>query len=596
MKGGLLFDISGLLYINVFYMLLCLLPLKFKFNKWYQAFLKGLFIITNAAGLFANVADIIYYRVTLKRTTFSVFDQFKNEDNMLQLWMQFVIDFWYALLFLIVLVFLLVYLYGRVKPKPFLFKSNLIYGISGTLILVFFVGLSVMGIRGGWRHSTRPINMSNAGKYAESPEQMAIVLNTPFCVLRTIGKETFKPLHYFPDDRKLMELFTPEIHPRDSGEMKKLNIVVIILESFSRESVGSLNRHIDNGNYKGYTPFLDSLISVSYTFSNAYANGRKSIDAMPSVLASLPALVQPYVVSEYSSNRVNGFGNLLKPYGYHTSFFHGAPNGSMGFQAFSRMIGIEHYFGKNEYANDADFDGIWGIWDEPFQRYFAHTLEEFPQPFFSSVFTISSHHPFKVPKEYEDVFPKGTLPVHRGIGYTDMGLRSFFEIAKESGWYQNTLFVITADHSVTPHYAEYKTNVNAFAIPIIFYSPALNLKGMDNRLAQQTDILPTVLNLINYPDGYIAFGNDLFGKEKKSFVLNYISESFQFMQNDKVLYFDGKKVISFYDYVTDPFLKNNLKERESVPVAESELMKAVIQQYNNRMIENNLLYKNKAGQ
>ncbi len=590
MKGGVLFDISGILYLNVLMFFLYLVPFKFKFNKWYQGPTDFLFFLVNSIGFAVNISDFIYYKFTLKRTTFSVFDIFANEDNMGRLWIRFIYDYWYAFLFWLLLTVTFYYLVKKIKPKHMPIKPAWIYTISGSVILGLFGALAVVGIRGGYRHSTRPITMGNAGKYVNAPEEMALVLNTPFSMLRTIGKTTFTPKHYYTDYETLNSIYSPVHERKDNREFKNLNVVIIILESFSREHSGALNPTLHNGNYKGYTPFLDSLVNHSFTFTNAFANGRKSIDALPSILASLPALVQPFVVSEYSSNRISGMGELLRQKGYHTSFFHGAPNGSMGFEAFTRMAGFDYYYGKDEYGKSEDFDGIWGIWDEQFFQFFAGKINDFKQPFVTSVFSVSSHHPFKVPAKYEGVFPKGTQLLHQCIGYSDMALRKFFETASKSEWFNNTLFVITADHSITAYHNEYKTNYNAFAVPLLFYAPGHNLKGKSHKLAQQTDIMPTVLNFLGFNDPYIAFGSDLLNNtsEGNEYVLNYINESYQFLMNNWAIYFDGKDVIAFYNYKDDPLLTNNLKGKTEVPQKELDLLKAVIQQYNNRMINNEL--------
>ncbi len=595
MRGGLMFDISALLYLNSLYIVLYLLPFKIKFHPIYRTVLKWLFFITNGIGVGANVSDFIYYRFTLRRTTFNVFQAFENEDNMLSLWLKFMVDYWPATLFWSFSMVLIVLGYRLLKAKPFDFKHRASYPIVSIVVLVLFSGLSVIGMRGGYKHSTRPITMSNAGKFVKAPEEMALVVNTPFSILRTIERTTYKELNYFDTD-ELEGIYSPIYHANDSqgvaGESEKMNVVIFILESFNRENSAFLNPHLDQGNYKGYTPFLDSLMRHSYVFANAYANGRISIDAMPSILASLPALVQPYILSEYSSNAINGLGSLLKGEGYRTSVFHGAPNGSMGFDSFTNIAGFEFYYGKNEYNNDADYDGIWGIWDEPFFQFFADKLETFEEPFASAIFSLSSHHPFEVPKQYTDVFPKGTLPIHQCIGYSDNALRLFFEKARTMDWFENTIFVITADHSVASYFPEYKTNVNAFAIPLFIYSPKLKLQGIDYRLAQQIDIMPTLLNLLGYKNGYISFGNDLFEESEieKNFVLNYVAESYQFMFGDYVYYFDGKEITSFYNFKTDPFLTKNLLEDKAVDVVAEQKLKAVIQQFINRMINNELSF------
>src|SRR5690606_33686296 len=118
----------------------------------------------------------------------------------------------------------------------------------------------------------------------------------------------------------------------------------------------------------------------SYTFNRSYSNGRKSIDALPSVITGIPSVGEPFVLSIYSGNRTTSLAQLLGDEGYETAFFHGAPNGSMGFSAYTQLAGIKHYYGKNEYNNDADFDGIWVIWVESFMQFMTHIIDKMPQP------------------------------------------------------------------------------------------------------------------------------------------------------------------------------------------------------------------------
>src|SRR5690606_23551254 len=335
-----------------------------------------------------------------------------------------------------------------------------------------------------------------------------------------------------------------------------------ILESFSREYIGSFNPGLDEGNYKGYAPFLDSLKKHSLAFDNAYANGRKSIEALPSVISSIPGINEPFVLGYYSGNRINSIGGLLKQKGYHTSFFHGAPNGSMGFSSYIKMAGIDHYYGKNEYNNDADFDGIWGIWDEPFLQYFARTLNTFPQPFFSAVFSLSSHHPFEVPEQYEGKFPKGTLPVHQGIGYTDMALKKFFAAASKMPWYKNSLFVITADHSTVAWHDEYKTSLGAFAIPILIFDPSGELKGEVKQPVQQIDIMPSLLNYLNFDKPYFAFGSDMINYGPGNFVIQYIDGLYQIIMGDYLMQWDKEGAKGLYNYRNDILLQHNLAKKE----------------------------------
>ncbi len=369
------------------------------------------------------------------------------------------------------------------------------------------------------------------------------------------------------------------------------NVVIIIVESFAQEYIGTLNKDNNINNYQGYTPFIDSLIGQSLIFENSFANGRKSIDAMPSVLASIPSLSGSYVLSVYSNNAIKGLPALLKTKGYDCSFMHGAPNGSMGFQAFANMSGFDHYYGKNEYGNNADFDGWWGIWDEPFLQYCANVFSKKQQPFMASIFTISSHHPFVLPKQYENKFPKGTLPIHQCIGYTDYALRRFFETASKEPWFYNTLFIITADHTTNSVYEEYQTSAGNFRVPIIFYDPANeNIKGVvKKQVVQQIDIMPTVLGFLNYDRPYLSFGFDV-NRTQDRFAVNYTNGYYQLYTDQYVLVFDGKETTGLYQLRTD-MSRNFAGELPEIQEEMEQKAKAFIQQYTTRMVENRLTVK-----
>jgi len=592
MRGGLMFDISALLYLNAVYMLLFLLPFNFTFSNLYQKGLKILFMIVNGVGIAFNLIDIVYYRYILKRTTASMFDVAAFDAGNTKLVRRFFYDFWYIPVLLIILLISLFFLYSLVKPKPFKIRRQFVYFLSGIPIIAIVLGLSIMGMRGGWRHSTRPINMNNAGAFVSTPEEMALVQNTPFCIFRTWGKKAFIHKNYFSSEEELNRIYSPVHVPDSVGVACKDNVVIIILESFSRAFVGSLNPQFEDPRDRSYTPFLDSLIRESLVFPNAFANGRKSIDAIPSVTASIPALVLPYVISERSGNNINSIASLLSVQGYQTAFFHGAPNGSMGFDAFTKIAGFQHYYGRNEYGKDGDFDGIWGIWDEPFFQYFAQGMSKMHEPFATTIFSVSSHHPYEVPEKYKGKFPEGKMPMDKCIRYTDHSLQKFFDTARKMPWFKNTLFVITADHSVDSGMKEYYTAVNYFAIPILFYKPDGSMKGIDEGLAEQIDIMPSILSYLNYPYPYIAFGHNLLDRNSKRFVINYIQDSYQFLSGDYAFYMTDDNLTAIYNRKEDPELTKNLIGVVNFP-DEVQLQKAIIQQFNNRMADNHMVVEKK---
>lgn len=586
--GGLRFDLSAVLYLNSLVILLLLIPFKFRFFAGYQSLVRWVFIVVNAIGLALNVIDLFYFRFTDRRTTFDVVNQFENEENISELLLSFATDYWYGILIWTILVVCLVYLTKKIRYSGPQVQHHVAFYLSGIVILPVAIYLIIGGMRGGFAHSTRPITISNAGEYVKNPKEVAIVLNTPFALMRTYGKAKFKKIEYF-SEQELASIYNPEKFPTDSGFQKK-NVVVIILESFSREFFGFYNQ--DKENYKGYTPFLDSLLQHSLTFEYTFANGRKSIDGLPSSVASIPSLGMPYFLTPYSNNRINSLGSVLRKEGYHTSFFHGAPNGSMGFQAFMNLAGFEYYYGKTEYNNDADYDGIWGIWDDKFFNFYADKLNEFPKPFMSSIFSVSSHHPFELPDRYKDKFKGGKEPILKCIEYTDYSLKLFFEKIKKADWYDNTLFVITADHiSSNVLFDETYTAWGSYAVPLFFFSPDNSLKGTKNGIVQQIDIMPSVLDYLNYDKPYLAFGRSVFSNEK-SFAFNY-NNAYQYFEDDYLLIFDGTQTTALYNFKEDKMLKQNLIEIEEDRVSEMERkIKAIIQQYNNRLIKNDMVINN----
>lgn len=587
--GGLKFDLSGVLYFNLFFLFFQVIPFEFRYNKLYQSVLKYLYFLLNGVALSLNMADFVYYRFSLKRATSEVFESFANEQNKATLTFQFMSDYWQATILWLAVLAMMIYLYDRIKlalPQP---KNRISYHTINIILMPVIIGLTVAGLRGGFRHSTRPITISHAAKYTENPRNVAIVLNTPFSILRTFNKKTLKKPEYF-NEQALDSLYRPVYTPAPKGKFKNKNVVIIILESFAREYIGALNTDLDNGDYKGFTPFTDSLISVSKTYTITLANGRKSIDAMPSILASIPSLETPYTISHYSNNDINGLPSLLKEKGYYSAFFHGAPNGSMGFDSFAKMAGFDDYFGLNEYPGTNDFDGIWGVWDEEFFQYFARKTGELQEPFMLSIFSVSSHHPFKLPEKHEGNFAEGPHPITKVVSYTDYALRKYFETARKMPWFNNTIFVITADHTNEPLHDEYRNSFGYYAIPILFYEPGnKKLRGMETKIAQQIDIMPSILNYMNYDNEYVAFGNDLFNNSSNNVAFNTAGSTYHLYMQDHLMEMIDGEPVGLYNFSKDRLLKENiLNEEIEIRDKMKSKLRAIIQSYNTRLIENRM--------
>ncbi len=600
LHGALVFDTSALLYVNSLYLTLMLLPLHLKERPAFHKGLKWLFVVTNALAVAMNLMDAVYFQYTGRRSTVSVFTEFANEGNIASIILTEFVNHWYLVLAFVALVFMLWRCYT--KPRLDVYRFGHYYYISQFVALLVMVPLAIVGIRGSVTAGTRPITISNANQFVNRPVESSVVLNTPFSMIRSIGKKAFVTPDYM--SREQMEaIYTPvHDHPAVGGGTPGKNVVILIVESMGKEYIGSLNSYLEGGNYKGYMPFIDSLLQKSLSFEYSFANGRISMDAMPSILSGMPMMVESIFLTPASLNDVDGISSILDREGYSTAFFHGGHNISMGFSAYAHSIGYKQYYGLDEYCRSPkyggmdDFDGKWAIWDEPFLQFTLDNIGEMKQPFLATVFTASSHHPYNVPEQYRDSLKdEGSQPIHKCVRYTDMALRRFFERASHEPWYQNTIFVLVADHTNQSSHDVYKTDLGLYSIPIIFFTPDCSLVPSHDEavIAQQTDITPTLLHLLGYNKPYLAFGKDLLGYDGdevlQSWAFNYNAGIYQLVRADGLLLqFDGTKTTAVYRFKTDPLLKENLVGKLPEQQEMELFLKALIQQYMSRMNENRL--------
>jgi len=597
--GGYIFDRSAITYTNALYIVMMLFPLWLKETPLYHKICKWVFVVVNSITLIINLCDSVYFPYTLRRTTTSVFNEFKNENNLGDVFWGELLEHWYLVLLAAGLIFLMWKLYVTPKVQASQYvsvKQRVAYSGLQLLLLAAITPLGVGACRGGLGSGIRPITISNANEYVNRPTECALVLNTPFALIRTIGKSVFTVPEYFKSQEELENTFTPIHKPTPSFAFENKNVVILIVESFGREYIGALNKELEGGNYKGYTPYVDKLIEQSATYKYSYCNGRKSIDGMPSVLCGIPMFIEPFVLSPQSMNTYTGLAGILGKEGYNTAFFHGANRGSMGFLAFAKKTGFKEYYGREDYAadtrfgGDADFDGHWGIWDEPFLQYYCTKMNEMKQPFMTAVFTVSSHTPYIIPEKYKDVYPEEGLIMHKCIRYTDMAIGKFFENARKQPWFKNTIFVLTSDHTNLSDHAQYQTDIGGFCSPIVIYDPSGKIEpGMRDGIAQQIDILPTVLSILGYDKPFLSFGCDLMSTPmEETYAVNYLNGIYQYVKYGHVLQFDGKQTKAVYA-LNDLLMKHNLKGKVKQQAKMEREVKAIIQQYMYRMVNDKLM-------
>ncbi len=570
---GLWFDIITVCLFFVPYYILFLLPFPNRYNKWYRGSFKILFHTTNTLLIALNLMDVEYFKYTSKRSTFDLFSILSAGNDLDQLVGTFISDFWFLILFLIILVAFSEYLYRKAETIAHAPKNiNKSLVIRETITCVILVAVFILLGRGSI--GLRPIGIIEASTLTKG-KNTSLVLNTPFTMIKTIDQGSLEKVNFFTKEEAL-KYFNPIHESSPQGILPdNMNVMVIILESFGKEFVGEQENGVT------YTPFLDSIQKLSLSFEYGFANGKKSIEAVPAIIASMPTLMDnPYISSPYGDNNINTIPNILAKHGYESAFYHGATNGSMRFDGFAALCGFDNYFGRFEYNNDDHFDETWGILDEYFNPWAAEKMTELKEPFFSTLFTISSHHPYFIPDHMMNIVEQGPQKICASINYGDFALRNFFSKAKKQPWFNNTIFIIMADHTPGSITKEYNQRTHLYQIPIMFYDPLGRIKPQKSeRVFQHLDVLPTILDLLNIETSYYSFGNSYF-EDNEGESLVYISGSYYYFKNKFMTTFIGEKARSLQDFSILETEKNDSLQYYLKDVESNEnRIKAMIQRY-----------------
>lgn len=555
--GAYHFAISSTLWTLLPFILVSILPFPpcIRNSKYYQFFLNSLYFLGSSAFIIANIVDIAYFPISRSRMNMSVFKFIGSDGG--DLWMMLpnlALSFWYVPLLIALLLGLLFYVGCKIKMPKFLNTSFKKYYLPHTVNFILLVGLLFLGLRGGIQ--LRPLDLFHAGNYTHKyPE---LVLNTPFTMIKSVDKAWLTdPQFYTPAECD--SIFQIGKNPSEAiyqGDTLP-NIVVIILEGFSSEYSAYLS-----GNAKGYTPFLDSLAQQSLCFKGL-ANEKISMAGVVAVIAGFPNLMdESLVLTQYGQNFIPSIAYYLGEIGYTSSFYHGGKNGTLGLESFTKKLGYEQYVGKNEYNNDADYDGLWGIFDEPFLQFVANKIPSRPLTH-SVIYTLSSHNPYTIPKNRANIFDKGTLPIHESVGYTDFALREFFKTAQTKPWFSNTLFIITSDHSSIVESSYYSTPIGNCEVPMIWYFPSKMKPCKSHIKMSQIDIMPSILQYVGYSKPSVNFGSSVFDSTQPRYFIRYSQGEYLFQKSDTTSMF-------YLQNAQDPFAK------------------AVIQQFYNK-VSGNLL-------
>ncbi len=487
---------------------------------------------------------------------------------------------------------------GAKEGRTFGFPSH---AVKTTALLLIFLVVSLIAVRGGVQ--AKPINVGTAF-FSENESIGNLSLNGIYTTAQVF-------FQYFDSnvsdagaadlDEKEVAAMIEKITPKNdelvdpeypfykkfrykASELRKMNVVVFIMESWTAKFMKSL------GGETGATPNFDRLAGEGLLLENCFANGQRTYDGVLATLGSFPTwnnMIIGYSGLAYQT-RLKPVGVALKNLGYETWFIHGARRDTLGLDKLVKRLGISNHISIEDMGPEEKYsDGVWGLYDEAAFLEAHRRFEKMKEPFFAVVLSLTSHLPFNLPSKKFDKFENYKSPMRdflNAFSYSDYALGKFFEKAKQSSYYKDTLFVILGDH--VAGYFTTKNLYEAYRIPCLFINAKAGLSGVYKKTASQFDIVPTILDILRASETFTAWGKSIFSSGERVAVLSR-GNSQVFVDESHMLRAQGEKIIGLYDYAADP--KKNLKTRQS---AKAKRLYKEMKTYMN--LSENLILQNKA--
>jgi phosphoglycerol transferase MdoB-like AlkP superfamily enzyme len=578
---GFRLDWTAVFYSNAVFFVFYFFVQDILARRWQKTVGMALFLLSNLPMLAVNIIDLAYYKFNLRRSTIDLFSVLKGSLHANGAFWK---EWWYLFVLFLLLCAICIGFFLRWSNKGDAAAGN--YFRFSFLPGVCFLMVSGLVARG---FTSRPIIPATPLLYLPAACQSLAGNSTITLMYSVLNRQTtLKEKDYFggtrPDSR-----FAAAQQLRPAKDFNKKNVVIFVLESFAKEYLDKQD------SLHAATPFLDSILNESIVCTNAWSNGLESNKGLVAILGSIPPFFdEPFYYSRYANNSFRGIGTMLKEEGYNSQFFMGAPYDHFGFAKFSAMLGIERYYSMKDYGNSNHFDGNWGIFDHYFLPYAAREIRKKPNPFLSVIFTISTHFPYTIPDTLKARF---TIPgqgvEQNSMTYLDYSLRLFFDSISHESWYRNTIFVFTADHNIFWHDDEKYKRYKAFRIPIFFHLPGSPQHINITHTVQQLDIIPSVLDLLNYHKPFMSFGKSVFDTlaqhsaiAKWGDIYQLIDSTYLFGYNERL-----EKAAYLFNFQKDPALQQNLLGADSISMRSEQQLKAILEYFNYSMIRNKLYVK-----
>ena len=302
------------------------------------------------------------------------------------------------------------------------------------------------------------------------------------------------------------------------GSEIRRNIVLVTIESMSASYMERF------GNTESITPVLDSLYRLGMAFDRVYATGNRTVRGLEAVTLSLPPCPGQSIIKRPNNAGMHSTGALLREKGYNVTYFYGGNSYFDNMETFFSGNGYDIVDQKSYSPEEITFANIWGVCDEDAYRKVIRTLGEQSQdgkPFFAHVMTVSNHRPFTYPAGKIRI-PNDSKTRAGGVLYTDYALGQFLAEASKQPWFDNTIFLITADHCASSA-GRTEIPLHKYHIPALIFAPGFVAPQQIEGIVSQIDLMPTLLSLLDMDYDSHFYGRSIFDPDyvNRAFIATY---------------------------------------------------------------------------
>ena len=574
-------------------LLLLAMPFKFTHTKYYKATLGYLWFLIIAIIIFVNIADIVYFGFFYKHIDSTLIALNNDIDPIIGFAQNYVL----YILALIIGLFYLLKVWSKIVHHDIDDHSYISMGLIFLTVLLFVA----YGAR-GCKTSGKPFNISDA-YVTDKISGANLSISGFYSAYRNSYNMSNKNqvINFYPKDEAIQSVqdilksekttFSNTNYPfqrefKYTQSSKQYNVSIILLESFSSKFMDSFNGNIG----LNATPFLDGLAKDGIMFTNAYANGRQSIDGIGAVLSGIvaPANNNLYFGKGLEASKFSYLGTIFKNNGYKTIAMQSSKRNSFRVDSITRLAGFDRFYGAEDFKThqhneDKDKMPHYGTWDGDMLNHYFKELDSMKKPFLSFAFTSTTHFPFYLPSKKYEIYPHDKKTINgyfNTMKYTDDMIKDFITKAKKTSWFKDTIFIFMADHTAPITNKEILTfekennikipsrELEHFKIPLIVYAPDIFKPQEINTVVSQADIIPTLIDTMKFKNSFSTISNSIFNKNENSFVLakegdiyTYITkDGYTIRRTDKLFETKNKdyskEVLSIHQTFVDSLNKN----------------------------------------